>query len=115
MAKLTCKLNPKQSPKALFQPLEDICAKNHFHEIRWETYHAWGMFEFASGNHVAARELIKKGKTVLDRIVLLLPEEFRGRYMQHKGRSALLRDWKKNCASSDQLEDEVTIEYDDDK
>lgn len=109
-AKLVCKTNSKQKLEELFSPLLDICAKNHFHEIRWEVCHAWGMFEFESGNIKMARDLIKKGKTILDRIILLLPEEFHGRYMQHKGRSLLFHDWEKICMPKSEQSDEITIE-----
>ncbi len=75
-----------------FPPLEGRCLQNHFLELLWEVYHAWGRSLRGSGNRTEAVVMMEKGATILRRISDALPEEYRDRYLHFKEREALFRD-----------------------
>lgn len=77
-----------------FQKLEAVCVKNHYRELLWEIYHAWGKMKFATGHPGEASDLFRKGMDLLKEIASTLPEEYRDRYLKQPKRAALVRDFE---------------------
>jgi len=78
--------------RTLFERIESHCLKNHFNEILWEAYHAWGLALDAKGYPEEAGALLEKGVRVVETIAAALPEEYRDRYMTQKSRRKLFAD-----------------------
>ncbi|MDO8518549.1 MAG: AAA family ATPase, partial [Deltaproteobacteria bacterium] len=78
-----------------FAAMEEVCQKNHYPELLWEIYHAWGKMEFAAGQRQKAQAILGKGAAILREIASALPEEYRDRYLKQPERYRLITDFRK--------------------
>lgn len=98
VALLAAWLTPLDRIKAVgaqFEAMEKACLKNHYTELLWEVYHAWGKMEFAAKNRQRAQIILGRGATLLREIASGLPEEYRDRYLKQPERYRLIADFRK--------------------
>ncbi|MBI4211172.1 MAG: hypothetical protein HY540_00905, partial [Deltaproteobacteria bacterium] len=99
------------APDEIYPSLKAACEVHHFFEILWEVYHAWGLCELRLGRRDKACDLLEQGIVILKNIMMSLPEEYRSRYIQPKGRQALYRDWKQYCLREIDTEKEIVLVF----
>lgn len=94
-AKLSAALNPGKEVLKTFSGLEKKCRESHYHELLWEVCHYWGLAHIKLGDKKNATPLFQKGIDALRSITDKLPEEYRDRYLNQRGRQTFLKDCKK--------------------
>ncbi|MDO8644634.1 MAG: tetratricopeptide repeat protein, partial [bacterium] len=96
-------ISQSKKVNSFFKPLEATCQKNQFQEILWEVYQAWGKAVEQAGRSGEAKAFFEKGISVLRGISESLPEEYRDRYLNQKGRQALFESFKRLSAGKETL------------
>lgn len=86
---LKAKCAPDAAPD--YPELEAICRQNGYRELLWEVYQAWGN-QMARSDREEAQRLFREGAAVIEDIASGLPEEYRGRYLDQKGRRKFFQD-----------------------
>ncbi|MDO8494751.1 MAG: hypothetical protein Q7S68_05385 [Deltaproteobacteria bacterium] len=87
-------------PKEFFEPLEKICLDNHFYELLWEVYYAWGTAEQSAGDAKRGAKFLAKGAELLKELSGALPEEYRDRYLSQRERQRLMQAWEESNGST---------------